>query len=229
MSESSTIDKQEPNIEIHPTDDRTHPTDEMALQNEECCFTNKYGVKCTSKIIKGSYPKKSNLKDIVKYPTCYRHRHMNIESFPQNECSVCLENGTLFTLQCNHAFHLSCLEKMVDSVCPLCRREMIGLPKQIISKIRKNKREYQEEFDIGYDVHEIELPNFELISALHRLQNDGIPEQYYDVEMYVAMDDTYEYGTIFNLIMAHVYANVRHGYNVVVNAQNEVHPTQIFE
>ena len=50
-----------------------------------------------------------------------------IECNNYNECSICLEqivsNDTCQTL-CNHTFHLSCMMKIKNNSCPLCRTQI---------------------------------------------------------------------------------------------------------
>lgn len=42
------------------------------------------------------------------------------------ECPICIEEGELVTLNCNHTFHEHCIKKwlVVNSTCPMCRTQV---------------------------------------------------------------------------------------------------------
>ena len=44
------------------------------------------------------------------------------------ECSICLEkiesNQKIIKLKCNHTFHIKCLSKIHNHLCPLCRQKI---------------------------------------------------------------------------------------------------------
>ena len=61
-----------------------------------------------------------------------------------DECSICYENmensGTII-LNCGHTFHKTCISKILNKVCPLCRkpinfREILNIDKNV--RICKN-------------------------------------------------------------------------------------------
>ena len=42
-----------------------------------------------------------------------------------DECSICyenMENSGIITLNCGHTFHKTCISKIMNKVCPLCRK-----------------------------------------------------------------------------------------------------------
>jgi DNA repair exonuclease SbcCD ATPase subunit len=67
--------------------------------------------------------------------------------FDVAECSICYENivSGCCSIPCNHKFHLSCLKKMNNDMCPLCRCDM-GINKQVDdngSLVQVSLAEYQ--------------------------------------------------------------------------------------
>ena len=51
------------------------------------------------------------------------------------ECSICLEkiNEKNFCLtECEHLFHFSCVTKVKNGLCPLCRKELFQIPNETI-------------------------------------------------------------------------------------------------
>lgn len=61
-----------------------------------------------------------------------------------DECSICYENmesSGIITLNCGHTFHKACISKIMNKVCPLCRkpinfREILDIDKN--ARICKN-------------------------------------------------------------------------------------------
>ena len=60
------------------------------------------------------------------------------------DCVLCISSleGNIITTECKHVFHLSCISKMRNDVCPLCRDPLKwkGCAK-ILNHIRKRKKE----------------------------------------------------------------------------------------
>jgi len=72
------------------------------------------------------------------FPYCYLiHKYTNTyesvsveENYPQEECSICLDNlsqKVVGKLKCNHYFHKECIEEhfKYNNRCPICRAENI--------------------------------------------------------------------------------------------------------
>lgn len=128
-----------PFMRPYDEDDDDVDYDEM---NQQTFYTNAYSKlgKCVKKLLElydtitlcrscnSIYQNEQNNNSSVCC-TCllqiFYHRN---SKHPQdaNTCSICLdENASLlpYTLKCDHTFHFSCLAKMNDAKCPLCRRE----------------------------------------------------------------------------------------------------------
>ena len=46
-----------------------------------------------------------------------------------DECSICyenMENSGIITLNCGHTFHKTCISKIMNKVCPLCRKPIFS-------------------------------------------------------------------------------------------------------
>jgi hypothetical protein len=55
------------------------------------------------------------------------------------------EEDKFYKSECNHIFHVCCMQKMISFRCPLCRARFKNLPKYIGSKIRDQATQYREE------------------------------------------------------------------------------------
>lgn len=68
-----------------------------------------------------------------------------------NECAICLANidleakDVLKLESCSHSFHAECLSGLTKMECPLCRKIISGLPKELENKILSNQTDYARE------------------------------------------------------------------------------------
>ena len=60
----------------------------------------------------------------------YKFTFSIIASYRDEECAICLEKegGRWTTLDCDHAFHKSCIDRYlngrIDARCPICRQSI---------------------------------------------------------------------------------------------------------
>jgi len=75
-------------------------------------------------MLRCSFKKDNGIKCKIKTHVDFCHVHTNMP-----ECSICygkINKNTLYTSECNHAFHTTCIETWLerDNSCPLCRSEL---------------------------------------------------------------------------------------------------------
>jgi hypothetical protein len=71
----------------------------------------------------------STMLNNIKKDKGFILKETNLSIIDQNECSICLEavdyqNKNACITNCNHVFHKQCLVKVINKLCPLCRRNL---------------------------------------------------------------------------------------------------------
>lgn len=72
------------------------------------------------------------MKIVENFPTIYNCsrdvKHQNY--FSTDVCSICLEDGYMVKLSCDHFFHKHCINKWLHhkNTCPLCRQKVHKKP-----------------------------------------------------------------------------------------------------
>jgi hypothetical protein len=60
-------------------------------------------------------------------PLCKRHY---LKTKASEDCPICfftLKEGEKIMLECGHFFHIHCLSKCLEPVCPICRKQLNGV------------------------------------------------------------------------------------------------------
>lgn len=67
-----------------------------------------------------------------------------------SDCPICLDpyDGLEITFQCNHKYHLRCVENMNTPQCPECRYNFLNdVPETLKDKLLHNEQEYKKELE----------------------------------------------------------------------------------
>jgi hypothetical protein len=98
---------------------------------------------CKGKTKKGKQCKK---KTKNKEGFCILHLPINISNI---DCCVCYDEQILIKdlLNCNHAVCYTCISKLRNDTCPMCRQKLAGnlVTKEVEEKIKKNKENDKKE------------------------------------------------------------------------------------
>lgn len=102
------------------------------MSDDQCLSLKKNGERCLNYSMKG-------------FRYCRVHWKQSEVDIPGEKCCICLEEGPLFTLNCNHYLHLDCISNMTNNECPLCRNKIENIPVILQEKIIVNGENYKRE------------------------------------------------------------------------------------
>lgn len=154
--------------------------------------------------------------------------HFHLKESLNDVCPICLEKEPkMYPLSCSHQLHLECCQGLMKLECPICRSQVINLPKNIVEKIKENIQKYKEEIT-NQETEEIRrqedfirsllngnaidiTPQLEAHQALEYLYEKGIPSNFIqnNVEISPAEDSPLPRGYIFHTIVSDALERLR--------------------
>ena len=68
----------------------------------------------------------------------------------RSKCAICLDSmkkNERYVLGCNHKFHKKCVQQLNDTRCPICRKDIEGIPEDTLDNLRERRCAYNRDME----------------------------------------------------------------------------------